>query len=104
VGERRGVRLDDLRDLRRERVEQGGRRTIIEEPDRVIVREGDRSIIRHDETDRFRRAYEGADVRRERRGKNDVAIVRRPNGIEIITQMETSCAGSGVNPVAGRSC
>jgi outer membrane protein OmpA-like peptidoglycan-associated protein len=85
LGERRGVRLDDLRDLRRERVEQGGRRTIIEEPDRVIVREGDRSIIRHDETDRFRRAYEGAAIRRERRGQNDVTIVRRPNGIEIIT-------------------
>jgi outer membrane protein OmpA-like peptidoglycan-associated protein len=84
-GERRGVRLDDLRDLRRERVEQGGRRTIIEEPDRVIVREGDRYIVRHDETDRFRRAYEGADIRRERRGQNDVTVVRRPNGIEIIT-------------------
>jgi hypothetical protein len=72
-------RLGDLRDLRREWVEQGGRRTIIEEPDRVIVREGDRSIVRHDETDRFRRAYDGANVRRERRGQNDVTIVHRPN-------------------------
>jgi outer membrane protein OmpA-like peptidoglycan-associated protein len=57
---------------------------VIEEQDRVIVREGNRYIIRHDETDRFRRAYRNADVRRERRGRNDVTIVRRPNGIEII--------------------
>jgi outer membrane protein OmpA-like peptidoglycan-associated protein len=84
-GDRRDVRIDELRDLRRERSEQGGRRVIIEEQDRVIVREGDRYIIRHDETDRFRRSYEGADIRRERRGNNDVTIVRRPNQVEIIT-------------------
>jgi outer membrane protein OmpA-like peptidoglycan-associated protein len=84
-GDRRGVRIDELRDLRRERSEQGGRRVIIEEQDRVIVREGDRYIIRHDETDRFRRSYEGADIRRERRGNNEVTIVRRPNQVEIIT-------------------
>lgn len=85
VDNRRGLRLDELRALRRERVEQGGRRTIIEEQDRIIVREGDRYIIRHDETDRFRRAYGDAQVRRERRGQNDVTIVRRPNGVEIVT-------------------
>ncbi|MFC5087338.1 OmpA family protein [Microvirga arabica] len=79
------MRLEELRALRRERVEEGGRRTIIEEQDRVIVREGDRYIIRHDETDRFRRAYGDAQVRRERRGQNDVTIVRRPNGVEIVT-------------------
>jgi len=84
-GERRDVRIDELRDLRRERSEQGGRRVIIEEQDRVIVREGDRYIIRHDETDRFRRSYEGSDIRRERRGDNEVTIVRRPNQVEIIT-------------------
>jgi outer membrane protein OmpA-like peptidoglycan-associated protein len=77
------VRIDELRSLRRERVE--GRRTVIEEQDRVIVREGDRYIIRHDETDRFRRAYRNAEIRRERRGRNDVTIVGRPNGIEIVT-------------------
>jgi outer membrane protein OmpA-like peptidoglycan-associated protein len=82
---RRDLRLEELRALRRERVEEGGRRTIIEEQDRVIVREGDRYIIRHDETDRFRRAYGDAQVRRERRGQNDVTIVRRPNGVEIVT-------------------
>lgn len=84
------MRIDELRGLRRERVEQGGRRTIIEEQDRIIVREGDRYIIRHDETDRFQRAYRGAEIRRERRGQNDVTIVRRQDGIEIITIRDVS--------------
>jgi outer membrane protein OmpA-like peptidoglycan-associated protein len=80
------VRIDELRGLRRERVEEGGRRVIIEEPgNRVIVREGDRTIIRHDETERFRRAYDNSDVRVERRGADEVTIVRRPNGVEIVT-------------------
>jgi outer membrane protein OmpA-like peptidoglycan-associated protein len=78
------VRIDELRALRRERREEG--RVIIEEPgNRTIVREGDRVIIRHDETERFRRAYEGANVRRERRGADEVTILRRSDGIEIVT-------------------
>lgn len=72
--------------MRRERVEDGGRRVIIEEPgNRTIVREGDRVIIRHDETDRFRRSYGDANVKVERRGGNEVTVVRRPNGVEIVT-------------------
>ena len=82
----RDVRIDELRAQRRERVEEGGRRVIIEEPGgRTIVREGDRVIIRHDEADRFRRSYGGAAVRTERRGDNEVTIVRRPNGTEIVS-------------------
>jgi outer membrane protein OmpA-like peptidoglycan-associated protein len=77
-------RIDELRSQRRERVEGG--RTIIEEPgDRRIIREGNRTVIIHDETERFRRVYQGADVRTERRGRDDVTIVRRPNGAEIVT-------------------
>jgi outer membrane protein OmpA-like peptidoglycan-associated protein len=79
-------RVDQLRELRRERVEEGGRRVIIEEPgNRTIIREGDRVIIRHDETDRYRRSYRDADVRVERRGAEEVTIVRRPDGTEIVT-------------------
>jgi outer membrane protein OmpA-like peptidoglycan-associated protein len=75
-----------LRSLRRERVEEGGRRVIIEEPgNRFIVRENGREIIRHDETERFRRSYEDADVRVERRGDEQVTIVRRANGVEVVT-------------------
>jgi outer membrane protein OmpA-like peptidoglycan-associated protein len=82
----RDVRIDELRAQRRERVEEGGRRVIIEEPGgRTIVREGDRVIIRHDEAERFRRSYGAADVRTERRGENEVTIVRRPGGVEIVS-------------------
>jgi outer membrane protein OmpA-like peptidoglycan-associated protein len=42
-------------------------------------------VIRHDETERFRRAYGGAVVRRERRGADEIVIVRRPNGVEVIS-------------------
>jgi outer membrane protein OmpA-like peptidoglycan-associated protein len=59
---------------------------IIEEPgNRIIVREEGREIIRHDETDRFRRSYRDADIRVERRGADQVTVVRRPNGVEIVT-------------------
>ncbi|HEY7382668.1 MAG TPA: OmpA family protein [Beijerinckiaceae bacterium] len=85
TGERRGARVDELRALRRERVEDGGRRVVIDEPDRRIIREGNRTVIIHDETERLRRVYSGADVRTERRGEEEVTIVRRPNGVEIIT-------------------
>ena len=78
------MRIEELRGLRRERTEGG--RVIIEEPgDRRIIREGNRTVIIHDETDRFRRVYQGADVRTERRGTEEVTIVRRPNGVEIVT-------------------
>ncbi|MFC4174861.1 OmpA family protein [Microvirga sp. GCM10011540] len=81
------VRIEDLRNQRRQRVEEGGRRVIIEEPGaRTIIREGDQVIIRHDETERFRRAYRDADVRVERRGGGEeVTIVERPDGTEIVT-------------------
>ncbi len=82
-----GVRIEDLRNQRRQRVEEGGRRVIIEEPgNRTIIREGDRVIIRHDETERFRRTYRDSDVRVERRGPGEeVTVVRRPDGTEILT-------------------
>ena len=96
--ERREERAEDRRDVvrerrveevtrqRRERVEDGGRRTVIEEPgNRLIVREGNRVVIRHDESDRFRRAYRGADIRTERRGSEEYTVVRQPGGVEIVT-------------------
>ena len=79
-------RVVDVQRGRRERVEEGGRRTIIEEPgNRLIVREGNRVVIRHDESERFRRAYRGADIRTERRGAENFTVVRQPNGVEIVT-------------------
>ena len=77
-------RIDDVKRNRRERVEGG--RTIIEEADkRVIVRDGGRTIIRHNEVERYRRL--GFEVQSQKRNNGVVAsIVRRPGGIEIITE------------------
>jgi outer membrane protein OmpA-like peptidoglycan-associated protein len=79
------VRIEDLRGQRRER--RDGDRVIIEEPgNRTIIREGNQVIIRHDENERFRRSYRDADIRTERRGADEeVTIVRRPDGSEIVT-------------------
>ncbi len=66
------------------RVEERGDRTIIREgDDRVIIRDGDRTIIRNDETERLRRNAD--DVRTERRGRENVTVIRRPGGVEIVT-------------------
>ncbi|MDC7787744.1 outer membrane protein OmpA-like peptidoglycan-associated protein [Rhodoplanes tepidamans] len=74
-------RMDDLRGERRE-IREGGT-TIIREPDRTIIREGNRTIIRHNEMDRFR--YGAQDVRMERRGNENVAVVVRPGGYRVVT-------------------
>lgn len=73
--------MDDLRGERREVRE--GNTTIIREPDRTIIREGNRTIIRHNEMDRFR--YGAQDVRMERRGNENVAVVVRPGGYRVVT-------------------
>ncbi len=79
-------RIQDVREGRRERVENGV--TIIEEPGaRTIIREDDQLIIRQDEGERLERIYR--DVRRERRGGEDVVITPRESGVEIITVLDT---------------
>jgi outer membrane protein OmpA-like peptidoglycan-associated protein len=85
-----GFGFKDIQKQRKERAEDGGKRTVIEEPDkRIIVREGKRTIIRHDETERFRR---GRGQFREERRKDGtrVSIVTRPGGIEIVTELDTN--------------
>lgn len=84
-----GGTIEDLRRERRQRAEDGGRRVIIQEPgDRTIIRDGGRLFIRHDETDRFRRSYGGADVRVVQRGAIQVTVIRQPNGEEIVTERD----------------
>ncbi len=77
-------RVDQLRNERHESVVGG--QTIIREVDRTIIREGNQTIIRHDEGDRFR--YGAQDVRRERRGNDNVTTVIRPNGDRIVTVLD----------------
>ncbi len=79
-------RVDQLRNERHESVVGG--QTIIREPDRTIIREGNRTIIRHDELDRFR--YGARNVRRERRGNDDVTTVIRPNGDRIVNILDAN--------------
>lgn len=76
--------LRDLKQGRRER-RAAGNRTIIEEPgNRVIVSRGNRIVIQRDESARLRRLMPGA--RSERmRGNRTRTVVRRPNGVEIIS-------------------
>jgi outer membrane protein OmpA-like peptidoglycan-associated protein len=79
-------RFQDVREGRRERVQEGV--TIIEEPGaRTILQEGDQLIIRQDEEERARRTFR--DVRRERRGDQEVLVAPRDGGVEIITILDT---------------
>jgi len=80
--------LEELKRQRKERVEEGGKRVVIEEPDsRVIVKEQDRLFIRHDESERFRR--KARDVRERRRpdGIRETIFVR-PDGAEIVAEYD----------------
>ena len=55
---------------------------LIQEPGRTIIQENNRTIIRHNEADRF--AVDAQNVRSERRGNQNVTIVVRPGGVQII--------------------
>ena len=73
-----------VRKQRQERVEDGGRRAVIEEPDkRVIVIEKDRSFVRHDETRRFGRSG-GTPKRERRKDGTTLSIYLGFGGVEIL--------------------
>jgi outer membrane protein OmpA-like peptidoglycan-associated protein len=77
------LRLQDLQKSRTQHTEEGGRRTVIEEPDnRVIVRQDNRVFVRHDET--LRLATRARDVHSQRRsdGTTETVIIR-PGGVLI---------------------
>jgi len=78
-------KFETLRKGRKERVDFGGARNVIIEPDkRVIVRQNNRSFIRHDESDRLRKR--GREVRRERRKDGTIlSVVMGVAGVLIYT-------------------
>jgi outer membrane protein OmpA-like peptidoglycan-associated protein len=81
-------RWGELKQQRKERVEEGGNRIVIEEPDsRVIVREHDRLVIQHDETERFRLKARDARERRCPDGIREVIFVR-PDGAEVVAEYD----------------
>lgn len=82
------VRLDTIRRERQERVEDGGRRTIVQEPGgRTIVRQDNRVFIQHNEVNRFERVPGSQTVRRPD-GVSETFYVR-PNGVRIVTEVDS---------------
>jgi outer membrane protein OmpA-like peptidoglycan-associated protein len=80
-------RFDDIQKDRKVRMEDGGRRKVIEEPgNRLIVKQDNRSVIRHDEAERFR-SKPGA--RSEKRGDGTVeTFYVRSDGMRIVTVVD----------------
>ena len=83
-------KLQDIQKGRTERVEDGGKRTVIQEIDnRVIIKQDNRTIIRHDETQRF--AKNATDVKSERRADGTtVTVIVQPGGVQIFNIVDNS--------------
>jgi outer membrane protein OmpA-like peptidoglycan-associated protein len=80
-------RFEDVRKDRRERVEDGGRRKVIQEPgNRTIVKQDNRAVIRHDEAERFSRRP-GAKSERRADGNVETFYVRQ-DGVRIVTVVD----------------
>ena len=74
---------------RQERVEDGGRRTVIQEPgNRVIIKQDNRIIIQHDEAERFQR-LRGAQTEQRANGVVETYYVR-PDGFRVITEVDSN--------------
>ena len=84
------TRLDDVQKGRTQRVEAGGRRTVIQEIDnRVIVKQNNMTIIRHDETQRF--AKHASSVRSTHRHDGTTqTVVLRPGGVQLFNIVDNS--------------
>jgi outer membrane protein OmpA-like peptidoglycan-associated protein len=77
-------RFEDMKKFRVERIEKGGDRKVIQEPDRrFIVKEYNRTIVRHDESERFLRRP-GARSERRPDGTVETFYIGR-NGVRIVT-------------------
>ena len=82
-------RYDDMKRFRVERVEKGGQRKVIQEPDRrFIVKEHNRTIVRHDESERFLRRP-GARSERRSDGTVETFYIGR-NGVRIVTVVDAN--------------
>ena len=80
-------RMEELKSTRTQRVEDGGKRTVIQEPgpgNRVIIKQDNRIIIRHDESERFRRVHRDARTERRSDGTNETFYVR-PDGVRVVS-------------------
>ncbi|HEX5959051.1 MAG TPA: OmpA family protein, partial [Hyphomicrobiaceae bacterium] len=77
----------DIRKGRQEKIEDGGRRKVIQEPgNRIIIKESNRIVVRQDEAERFRRRP-GAKSERRPDGNVETFYVR-PDGVRIVTVVD----------------
>ena len=82
--------LNEVKKARTERVEAGGKRVVIQEPDkRVIVKQDNRVIIQHDETERMRRVVPNARIERGASGST-VTVVDRPGSGKVVSETDSS--------------
>ncbi len=80
-------KFEALRQQRHERIEEGGKRIVIEEPDkRRIVRQAGHISISHDETERLRHLYGGGETTRH--GTVNENVIVRPGGVRIFTDFD----------------
>jgi outer membrane protein OmpA-like peptidoglycan-associated protein len=75
-----------VKKFRVERVEEGGRRKVIEEPGRFIIKERNRTVVRHDDAERLRRRP-GAKSERRADGSVETFYVRR-DGVRVVTVVD----------------
>jgi outer membrane protein OmpA-like peptidoglycan-associated protein len=81
-------RLQDLQKRRTQRTDEGGKRTIIEEPDnRVIVKQDNRVFVRHDETGRLATRADNVHSQRRPDGTTETIIVR-PGGVQVFNVVD----------------
>lgn len=81
-------RLQDLQKSRTQRVEEGGKRTVIEEPDnRVIVKQDNRVFVRHDETARLATRADNVHSQRQSDGTTETVILR-PGGVQVFNVVD----------------
>lgn len=88
AGARPHVRnIQELQAQRLRKVEDGGKRVVITEPDkRTIIKQNNQVIIKHDENARLQRLAPNARVERDRLGQQ-TTIIDRPNG-QVITETD----------------
>lgn len=80
--------LQQLQEMRKQRLEAGGKRVVITEPDkREIIKQNNQTIIKHDESATIQKLAPTARVERGKLG-SQTAIIDRPNGQQVITETD----------------
>lgn len=80
--------FDEIRQGRKQRVEAGGKRVVIEEPgNRTIFKQNNRVVIQHDENERLRRIAPNARFERGKGGSN-LSIIDRPGNVRIYSETD----------------